>query len=240
MAGVEYLPFGTGMTSAAPQTAAVVEMPALPAGEVTPPTNDLELRRVELKLLAQRVSQCMRCPELASTRTQTVFGVGPIDPELCFIGVAPGADEDRQGEPFVGAAGQLLNRIISALGMKREEIYICNILRCRPPGNRQPQAAEANHCREWLEATLKLVGPRYIVCWGAVAAKNLLSTEMAIGKMRKKFHDYQGIPVLCTYHPSYVLRLEGQAHQNAKREVWDDMKLLLTKMGRPAPAGPKA
>ena len=129
-------------------------------------TVDVEARCVELSLLAQLVAKCTRCSELALTRTQTVFGVGAIDPELCFIGEAPGADEDRQGEPFVGAAGQLLDRIIAAMGMKRQDVYICNILRCRPPGNRQPKSDEAEHCREYLERTLELVRPKFICALG--------------------------------------------------------------------------
>jgi DNA polymerase len=190
----------------------------------------LEQRRQELKLCADKVAQCTRCSELASTRTQTVFGVGRFDPEICFIGEAPGADEDRQGEPFVGAAGQLLNRIITACGMKREDVYICNILRCRPPGNRLPLAPEAANCREYLERTLELIRPKYICCLGACAAQNLLGTTQSIGKMRGRFLDYQGIPVIATYHPAYLLR-----NPAAKKDVWEDMKKLLARMGRPIP-----
>jgi uracil-DNA glycosylase len=185
-------------------------------------------RRHELTVLAQNVSQCTRCSELASTRTQTVFGVGTTDPEICFVGEAPGADEDAQGEPFVGAAGQLLNRIIAACGMKREEVYICNILKCRPPGNRLPLPNEAACCREYLERQLELVHPRFICALGACAAQNLLNTTLSIGKLRGRFHDYRGIPVLCTYHPAYLLRSPDK-----KREVWEDMKKLLQRLGRP-------
>src|SRR5262249_58322577 len=113
-------------------------------------------------VLAERVAACTRCPGLAATRTQTVFGAGPVDADICFVGEAPGADEDRLGEPFVGAAGQLLNRILAACGLKREEVYICNILRCRPPGNRQPTPEEADNCREYLERTIELVRPRFL------------------------------------------------------------------------------
>jgi uracil-DNA glycosylase family 4 len=197
---------------------------------------DGPLRRHELELLATRVAACTRCPGLASTRTQTVFGFGPLDPELCFIGEAPGADEDATGEPFVGAAGQLLNRIIAACGFKREEVYICNILRCRPPGNRQPQADEAANCREYLERQLQLVGPRYICTLGATASRYLLGVNLPIGKMRGRFYDYRGIPVVCTYHPSYILHQQQEpAKTKAKKEVWEDMKKLLTRMGRPIP-----
>jgi DNA polymerase len=192
----------------------------------------VEERRRALEALAQRVAVCTRCPALASTRTQTVFGVGPLDPDLCFVGEAPGADEDRQGEPFVGAAGQLLDRIIAACGMKRQEVFICNILRCRPPGNRQPLPDEADHCREYLEATLELVRPKYICALGATAAKYLLGTASSISRLRGRFLDYRGIPVMCTYHPAYLLPSRSP---EKKRDVWEDMKRLLARMGRPIP-----
>jgi DNA polymerase len=197
------------------------EQPAEPALSV-------EERGHALKLLAEKVSTCVRCAELASTRTQTVFGVGKIDPELCFIGEAPGADEDATGEPFVGAAGQLLNRIIAACGMKREDVYICNIIKCRPPGNRLPQLNEAANCREYLERQLELVRPKFICALGACAAQNLLDTKAPIGRLRGQFHEYRGIPVMCTYHPAYLLRSPEK-----KKDVWEDMKKLLHRMGRP-------
>jgi DNA polymerase len=196
--------------------------------EVSAPALSVEERGRALKLLCEQVSTCTRCAELASTRTQTVFGVGKIEPELCFIGEAPGADEDATGEPFVGAAGQLLNRIIAACGMKREEVYICNIIRCRPPGNRLPQVHEAANCREYLEKQLELVLPKFICALGACAAQNLLDTKAPIGRLRGQFHSYRGIPVLCTYHPAYLLRSPDK-----KRDVWEDMKKLLHRMGRP-------
>jgi DNA polymerase len=198
-------------------------------------------RREALAALAQRVSQCTRCPALASRRTQTVFGVGPLDSDLCFIGEAPGADEDRLGEPFVGRAGQLLDRIIAACGMKRDEVFICNILRCQPPNNRTPLADEAANCREYLDATLDLVRPRFICCLGACAAQNLLDTTLSIGKMRGRFYDYRGTPVAVTYHPSYLLRCENdpQRARTEKGKVWDDMKMLLARMGKPIPAPKK-
>jgi DNA polymerase len=196
-----------------------------------------EQRRVALQLLAKEVAGCTRCNELASTRTQTVFGVGPPNPELCFIGEAPGRDEDLQGEPFVGPAGQLLNRILAAAGLKREEVYICNILRCRPPGNRAPRVEEAVNCSYYLEKTLELLQPRFICTLGASAAKYLMQLNPAttMGKLRKRFHDYKGIPVLCTYHPAYLLRLEEPEKTEKKREVWEDMKMLLNRMGKPIP-----
>jgi len=196
--------------------------------EHEPECNSPEQRRQALSVLAECVASCARCTELASTRTQTVFGVGKMDPELCFVGEAPGADEDAKGEPFVGAAGQLLNRIIAACGMKREEVYICNILKCRPPGNRLSLPDEAANCREYLEKQIELIRPRFICALGACAAQNLLSTKLSIGKLRGQFQDYRGIPVLCTYHPAYLLR-----NPASRRDVWEDMKKLMARMGRP-------
>ena len=183
-------------------------------------------QQTALENLALQVAQCRRCQELAETRTQTVFGVGDPDADIMFIGEAPGADEDKQGEPFVGRAGQLMNKIIEACHLRREEIYICNILRCRPPGNRNPLPQEAENCREFLDAQIEIVNPGYIVCWGSVAAKNLLGTDTPIGKMRGQFYEYAGAKVLCTYHPSYLLR-----NPSAKKFVWDDMKQLFAEMG---------
>lgn len=190
----------------------------------------IQERAQQLHNLADCVSQCTRCPHLAATRTQTVFGVGPLDAEICFIGEAPGATEDARGEPFVGEAGQLLNRIIIACGMTRAQVYICNIIRCRPPGNRVPNAEEAANCREYLDKQLELVRPRYICCLGACAAQNLLNTTQSIGKLRGRILEYRGIPVICTYHPAYLLRNPAE-----KKKVWEDMKMLLAHMGRPVP-----
>lgn len=183
-------------------------------------------RRTQLAEWKERVAQCVRCQELADSRTQTVFGVGNPEAKLLFVGEAPGADEDAQGEPFVGKAGQLLNDIIKACKLKREDVYICNVLRCRPPGNRVPSPQEAANCREYLDAQIAIVNPEYIVCWGSTAAKNLLGSEDAIGKMRGKFYKYGRAKVLCTYHPSYLLR-----NPAAKKDVWDDMKYLFRDMG---------
>lgn len=217
IAGVQWLPAISSTTASDPPT---------------PEPDVREQRRQELKLLAERVAACQRCPQLVVSRTQTVFGVGPIDAELCFIGEAPGGTEDQRGEPFVGEAGQLLNRIIVACGMKREEVYICNICKCRPPGNRVPLASEAGNCREYLDRQLELVKPKFICALGACAAQNLLGTTQSIGKLRGRFHDYKGIPVMCTYHPAFLL--PGRS-PHKKKDVWEDMKALLQRMGRPIP-----
>jgi uracil-DNA glycosylase family 4 len=228
--GVEWVPKTPAPTRKTAKAADPAATASLFDGEVDAPTAapDPEQRRHELTVLAEKVSKCVRCAELAATRTQTVFGEGALDADICFIGEAPGADEDATGRPFVGAAGQLLNRIIAACGMKREEVYICNILRCRPPGNRLPLPHEAANCREWLEKTLEMVRPKYICALGACAAQNLLGTKLAIGKLRGQFHDYRGIPVLCTYHPAFLLRSPDR-----KKDVWEDLKKLLARMGRP-------
>jgi uracil-DNA glycosylase family 4 len=190
-------------------------------------TTDKKLAALKM-LNDKEVIGCTRCDVLVKNRKQTVFGVGNVDAELCFIGEAPGADEDVQGEPFVGAAGQLLNKIIVACKMQRGDVYICNILKCRPPGNRTPLPDEVANCSSYLERQLDTIRPKYICALGACAAQSLLKTTASIGKLRGKFHDYRGIPVLATYHPAYLLR-----NPAAKKDVWDDMKLLMRKMGRP-------
>lgn len=189
-------------------------------------TLSLEERRERLADLEQQVAACTRCQELAGARTQTVFGVGNPEARIMYVGEAPGSDEDRQGEPFVGRAGQLLNKIIAACRLKREDVYICNILKCRPPGNRNPTPEEAENCREYLNGQIATVDPEYIVCWGGVAAKNLLETTAPVGRLRGRFYTYGRAKVMCTYHPSYLLR-----NPSAKRDVWEDMKFLMRDMG---------
>jgi DNA polymerase len=239
-AGVEWLPLGPPLPAAwSPSTSADPNPEELPpahaanlASEPVPSQRDLDSCRQSLQVLTEEVKKCTQCAALASTRTQIVFGQGPPGSELCFVGEAPGADEDAQGLAFVGAAGQLLTKIIQACGLKREEVYICNILKCRPPGNRTPLPNEAGNCRGFLERQLELVAPKFIVALGSCAATNLLNTTQSLGRLRGRFHDYRGIPVLVTYHPAYLL-----PHRNPdkKRDVWEDMKLLLTRMGREVP-----
>ena len=213
--------------SSTASTGAAASAPVVSACSTFQPLNLPRGERVaQLSVLAERVAACVRCQELASTRKQTVFGVGNPEARILFIGEAPGADEDAQGEPFVGRAGQLMNDIITACRMKREDIYICNVLRCRPPGNRLPSPEEAGNCREYLDGQIALVNPEYIVCWGTTAAKNLLASEETIGKLRGRFFEYGRAKVLCTYHPSYLLR-----NPAAKKDVWEDMKLLFKDMG---------
>ena len=180
-----------------------------------------------LSAVAKRVAACTRCPVLVNNRTQTVFGVGDPHATLVFIGEAPGADEDRQGEPFVGRAGQLLTDIITkGMKLRREDVYIMNILRCRPPDNRTPLPDEAANCREYLNAQLAIIQPQYVCCLGACAAQNLLGVDTAIGKLRGRLIDFQGMKALCTYHPAYVLR-----NPPAKKQVWEDIQVLMKEMG---------
>ena len=186
----------------------------------------MDPRSAALAEVARDVAVCTRCAELARTRTQTVFGVGNPYARLVFCGEAPGADEDRLGEPFVGRAGQLLTDIIvKGMKMRREDVYILNILRCRPPANRTPLPIEAANCREYLDRQLAIIQPEFILCLGAVAAQNLLGTDLSIGRLRGRIHDFHDVKVVCTYHPAYLLR-----NPDAKRFVWDDIKLLMAEM----------
>lgn len=187
-------------------------------------------RQALLDELNSEVRACQLCRELACTRTQTVFGVGPARPRVVFFGEAPGADEDRQGEPMVGRAGQLLTKIIEACGWRRSDVYIMNVLKCRPPDNRNPSPGETENCRPFFERQFDILRPEYIVCVGTVPAQALLQTTDAVGKLRGRFHHYKDSTVLVTYHPSYLLR-----NPSAKKYVWDDMQTLLRHMGLPIP-----
>jgi DNA polymerase len=180
----------------------------------------------QLRVLREEVAACHRCPALARSRTHTVFGTGPATARLCFLGEAPGADEDASGEPFVGRAGQLLTKIIEACTLSRGDVYILNVLKCRPPENRAPLPEETANCRGYFERQLEIIVPDFICCLGTTAAQALLETEETIGKLRGRWFSWRSAQVLCTYHPSYLLR-----NPAAKRHVWDDMKLLMGKMG---------
>ena len=179
-----------------------------------------------LRVLQAEVAGCTKCVELASSRTTTVFGSGSPTARICFFGEAPGADEDASGEPFVGRAGQLLTKIIEACQLRREDVYILNVLKCRPPGNRLPLPGEVGNCRGFFERQFEVISPEYICCLGATAAHALLETAEPIGKLRKRWFTFHASKVICTYHPSYLLR-----NPAAKREVWDDMKLMMADMG---------
>ena len=187
-------------------------------------------RQVAFDALNAQVIACRKCEEIVCRRQRTVFGVGALNARVVMFGEAPGADEDRLGEPFVGAAGQLLDKILVASGLKRPEVYILNSLKCRPPNNRTPAESEIENCRPFFEAQLETIQPEYIVCWGAVAVRAVLGSTDSVGRLRGKFHFYRGAQVLVTYHPSYLLRTP-----DAKKLTWEDMKMLLKDMGLPIP-----
>jgi uracil-DNA glycosylase len=193
-------------------------------------------KSADLDSIAQRVAICRLCPHLATSRTQTVFGVGNPAAELMFIGEAPGADEDRQGEPFVGRAGQLLTRIIKAMGFTRDEVYIANILKCRPdmpigePGNRRPTSAEMATCLPYLTEQIEIIRPKVLVALGATAVEGLLKIRQPMGRLRGRWHSYRETPLMITFHPSYLLRNQSNTE---KRKVWEDMLLVLERLERP-------
>ncbi|QDV70893.1 Uracil DNA glycosylase superfamily protein [Rosistilla carotiformis] len=187
-------------------------------------------RQASLEHWRQQVAQCTRCHELACTRKQTVFGAGNGQARVVFFGEAPGADEDREGVPFVGRAGQLLTKIIEATKLSRDEVYIMNTLKCRPPGNRNPLPDELANCRPFFETQLEIIQPEYIVCLGLFAAQSLLQSAPSIGRMRGRFHNYHGSKVVVTYHPSYLLR-----NAKMKGAVWQDMQMMMRDMGTLAP-----
>jgi len=203
------------VVSAAPTPATDVQIPAV------------DVSRQDWEALAAGVAACSQCEELVATRTQTVFGVGDRQAQWLFIGEAPGAEEDRRGEPFVGRAGQLLDSMLFALGLNRGEgVYIANILKCRPPGNRDPKPQEAQACRAYLDRQIDLIQPRVIVALGRVAAQNLLHSDEPLGRLRGKPMSYRDIPLVITYHPAYLLRKPTD-----KRKAWEDLCLARRVMG---------
>lgn len=183
-------------------------------------------RQQQLDAAQQQVSGCVRCKLLAPTRKNTVFGEGSLQPRVVFFGEAPGADEDRLGRPFVGRAGELLTKMIQACTFAREDCYILNTVKCRPPGNRNPQPEEVENCREFFELQLEVLQPEYIVCLGLVAARSLLRSELSVGLLRGRFHRYRTSKVLVTYHPAYLLR-----NPEAKKAAWEDLQIMLKDMG---------
>ncbi len=189
-----------------------------------------------LTAIRERVRACTKCEHLACSRTQTVFGVGNPNADLMFIGEAPGVDEDQQGEPFVGRAGQLLTRIIKAMNFAREDVYIANILKCRPDtlpgsfGNRPPTPTEMQTCRPYLVEQIDIIQPRVLVALGAVAVEGLLGMRGTMRELRGRWHTYNGIPLMITYHPAYLLRNQAPSE---KRKVWEDMLQVLERLEQP-------
>ena len=209
--------------------------PALSASSAAAPAGR-ETKEAAMAELRARAMVCRKCPHLAASRKNVVFGVGDIHSPLMFVGEAPGADEDEQGEPFVGKAGQLLTRIIQTMGFTRDTVYIANILKCRPDtpgqtvGNRKPAPEEMQTCLPYLLAQLDIIEPKMIVALGATAVEGLLGKTGGITKLRGHWQQFRGVPVMPTYHPAYLLRNEALSE---KRKVWEDMLQVLEKLGRP-------
>jgi DNA polymerase len=217
--------------SSATHSSAIVSATVLGAhsqADLTPygPKLSYTVRTNSLNILQAEVAGCSCCPELVRSRRQTVFGVGNPQARLCFLGESPGQDEDAKGEPFVGAAGQLLDKIIMACSLRREDVFILNTLKCRPPWNRTPSDSEVEQCWHFTHRQLEIIQPEFICCLGSVAAKSLLRTGRSIALLRGGFHRYRGSQVVVTYHPAYLLRMPS-----AKRHVWEDMKMLMNAMG---------
>jgi DNA polymerase len=202
-------------------------VPALVSfGPILPP----EHRAAALEAVRELIGECQRC-RLAKARNKLVFADGDPNAQLMFVGEGPGADEDAQGLPFVGRAGQLLNNMIVAMGLKREQVYIANIVKCRPPQNRKPEPDEANTCMPFLERQIEIVRPRVLVALGATAATYLLGMRGSIGSMRGRIHDYRGIQTIVTYHPAFLLRDPAQ-----KKEAWKDLQIAMAALGPKPPS----
>jgi len=212
-------------------TAADAVESAVPSGQ-SGASNKAE----SLEPVRERVRVCTKCAHLACSRTQTVFGVGNPDADLMFIGEAPGVDEDQQGEPFVGRAGQLLTRILKAMNFAREDVYIANILKCRPDtppgsfGNRAPTPTEMQTCRPYLVEQIEIIQPKVLVALGAVAVEGLLGMRGTMRELRGRWHAYNSIPLMITYHPAYLLRNQAPSE---KRKVWEDMLQVLERLEQP-------
>jgi uracil-DNA glycosylase family 4 len=186
-----------------------------------------------LRLIREDLGDCTRCPLHKQGRKQIVFGVGNPSAELMFIGEAPGADEDQQGEPFVGRAGQLLNNMIKAMGIRREDVYIANIIKCRPPGNRTPEREECETCSPFLMRQIAVIQPKVIVALGAVAAKTLLAINAPMAELRGHWYDFRGVKLAVTYHPAFLLRDPRQ-----KKETWKDLQMVMKFLGLRTPSQP--
>jgi DNA polymerase len=204
-----------------PALSGIIEVTALTPQQPSPAGAVLTLEEVRREL-----GDCRRC-NLSSLRKNLVFGEGDHQAKLVFVGEAPGGDEDREGRPFVGRAGQLLTRIITAMGLKRKDVYICNILKCRPPGNRNPEPAEITACEPFLIRQLQAIAPQVICALGSFAARTLLKSDVPITTLRGRFHTYEGIKVMPTFHPAYLLRNPG-----AKKPVWEDMQIVMKELER--------
>jgi DNA polymerase len=207
------------------------ENPEQAQAPATPYTNTAE-QHENLEKIRKNLGDCQRC-KLGKTRKNLVFGVGNPQARLLFVGEGPGADEDLKGEPFVGDAGKMLNRIITAMGIRREDVYICNVVKCRPPGNRDPESDEITACSPFLLRQIHSIQPEAIVALGKFASQTLLATKEPISKLRGKFRDFHGVPLMPTYHPSYLLRSGGNS--DSFWDVWEDMTQVLRLLKLPVP-----
>jgi DNA polymerase len=225
------------------ETPVIVRASASPVtapGSGAPSSGASALSKAErLSELRGPVLACVKCPHLVKSRTQVVFGVGNPEAELMFVGEAPGEDEDKEGEPFVGKAGHLLTKIIETMGYTRADVYIGNVLKCRPDmppgasGNRKPKPEEMQTCLPYLRQQIDIIQPRALVALGATAMEGLLGAVEPMGRLRGRWHDFQSIPLMATYHPAYLLRNQSLGE---KRKVWEDMLLVLERLNRPISA----
>ena len=218
-----------------PPAESALPLPGQTVPEQKPPLGP-QAKAAAFAALRERALACVKCPNLASSRKTVVFGVGTMDAQLMFVGEAPGADEDEQGEPFVGKAGQLLTKIIQATGLERKDVYIANILKCRPDtpgqsaGNRKPTPAEMQTCIPYLHEQIDLIRPKVLIALGATAVEGLLGKTIGITKLRGNWQTYRGIPLMPTYHPAYLLRNQAMSE---KRKVWEDMLQAMEKLEMP-------
>jgi len=215
-----------------PRSNAVVAIPAINEDRFAPakPEAGVSDPAKALRVIREDIGDCTRCVLHKQGRKQIVFGVGNPHADLMFIGEAPGADEDQQGEPFVGRAGQLLNNMIKAMGLRREDIYIANIIKCRPPGNRTPERDECETCSPFLMRQIEVIRPKAIVALGAVAAKTLLAINAPMSEFRGRWYDFRGTKLAVTYHPAFLLRDPRQ-----KKETWKDLQMVMKELGLPVP-----
>jgi len=210
-------------------SAETVAASAVEAESVAPVRVESADKPSALAAIREDIGDCKRC-RLCEQRTNIVFGVGDPDTRILFVGEGPGADEDAQGEPFVGRAGQLLNNMINAMGLKREQVYIANVVKCRPPGNRTPERDECDTCSPFLMRQMDVIAPEMIIALGATAAKTLLQANEPMSRLRGHVHDFRGTPLVATYHPAYLLRDPRQ-----KGEAWKDLQLAMKHLGMEVP-----
>lgn len=228
---------GVRHVSVSPESLAALSRPVqMEAAPPSAPVPNSETKAAAFADLRTRAMACVKCPHLASSRKTVVFGVGNMDAELMFVGEAPGADEDEQGEPFVGKAGQLLTKIIQSMGLQRSTVYIGNILKCRPDtpgqsaGNRKPTADEMKTCIPWLHEQIDLIRPKVLVALGATAVEGLLGKTAGITRLRGNWQTYRGIPLMPTFHPAYLLRNQSLSE---KRKIWEDMLAVMARLAMP-------